>query len=100
MEYCNSSNSHAVAAVRLHQHPASGGWGSGGRDHSIGRLLRPTAISVRPPGSGRTDQVLTDGVSSSPAPPSSRPLDDDAGGGVPPQGNEELASHGNNGRLA
>src|SRR5215469_1239062 len=37
--------------LRLHQHPASGGWGSGGRDHSFGRLLRPTVTSVRPPGS-------------------------------------------------
>src|SRR6204780_4408215 len=46
--------------LRLHQHPASGGWGSGGRDHSFGRLLRPSVISVRPPGSGRTDQVLAD----------------------------------------
>src|ERR1700730_2770798 len=53
--------------LRLHHHPASGGWGSGGRDHSFGRLLRPTAISVRPPGSGRTDQVLADGARSSPA---------------------------------
>src|SRR5260370_30427290 len=59
--------------LRLHQHPASGGWGSGGRDHSIARLLRPYAVSVRPPGSGRTDQVLADGVRLSPAPPSSRP---------------------------
>jgi len=42
------------------------------------------------PGSGRTDQVLADGVRPSPAPPSSRPLDDDAGGRVPPQGDEEL----------
>jgi len=25
--------------LRLHQYPASGGWGSGGRDHSFGRLL-------------------------------------------------------------
>jgi len=25
--------------LRLHQHPASGGWGSGGRDHSFGRCL-------------------------------------------------------------
>jgi len=40
--------------LRLHQYPASGGWGSGGRDHSFGRLLRPAVISVRPPGSGRT----------------------------------------------
>ena len=30
MACCTSSNSHTVAAVRLHQHPASGGWGSGG----------------------------------------------------------------------
>jgi len=28
--------------------------GSGGRDHSFGRLLRPAVISVRSPGSGRT----------------------------------------------
>jgi hypothetical protein len=44
------------------------------RDHSYGRLLRPTAVPVRPPGSGRTDQVLPNGVKSSSAPPSSRPL--------------------------
>src|SRR3954463_8426010 len=47
--------------------------GSGGRDHSFGRLVKPTAVSVRPPGSGRTDQVRADGVRLSPAPPSSPP---------------------------
>src|SRR6516225_9496786 len=46
--------------------------GAGGRDHSYRRLLRPAVISVRPPGSGRTDQVRADGVRSSPVPPSSR----------------------------
>src|SRR6202163_759829 len=44
--------------LRLHQHPAFGGWGSGGRDHSIGRLLRPAVTSVRPPGSRKDCQVL------------------------------------------
>src|SRR5580704_11729779 len=74
--------------LRLHQHPASGRWGLGGLDHSFGRLLRPAVISVRPPGSGRTDQVLADGDRSSPAPPSSRPprltfvLFTDTGGNV------------------
>src|SRR3954464_5277379 len=48
--------------LRLHQHPASGGWGSGGRDHSFNRLVRPAVTSVRPPGSGRTDQVRADGI--------------------------------------
>src|SRR6516225_6951957 len=48
--------------LRLHQYPAYGG----GRDHSYHRLLRPAVISVRPPGSGRTDQVRADGVRSSP----------------------------------
>ena len=52
-----------VAAART---SAFGGWGSGGRDHSSGRLLRPMVASVRPPGSGRTDQVRADGVRSSP----------------------------------
>src|SRR3954469_12046404 len=57
--------------LRLHQHPASDGWGSGGRDHSFNRLVRPAVTfnrlvrpavtSVRPPGSGRTDQVRADG---------------------------------------
>src|SRR3954453_22693229 len=51
--------------LRLHQNPAFGGWGSGGRDHSFGRLLRPMIASVRLPGSGRTDRVRADGVSSS-----------------------------------
>ena len=27
---------------RLHHDPAFGGWGSGGRDHSFPRLLRPS----------------------------------------------------------
>jgi hypothetical protein len=45
---------------RLHQHPACGGWGSKGRDHSSIRLFRPYDCAVRPPGSTRTDQVLED----------------------------------------
>jgi len=45
---------------RLHQHPACGGRGSGGRNHSQDRRFGPWARSVRPPGSARTDQVLED----------------------------------------
>src|SRR3954470_2922847 len=59
--------------LRPHQHPASGGWGSGGRDHSFNRLVRPAVTSVRSPGSDRTDQVLADGIRLSTVPPSLRP---------------------------
>jgi hypothetical protein len=42
---------------RLHQDPACGGRGSGGRDHSSYRLLGPGSGSVRPPGSARPVRV-------------------------------------------
>src|ERR1700687_6521816 len=42
-------------AKRLHQYPACGGRGSGGRDHSKLRLFRPWFSAVRPPGSARTN---------------------------------------------
>ena len=42
---------------RLHQHPAFGGGGSGGRDHSSTRLFQPNGCPVRPPGSGEVDQA-------------------------------------------
>src|SRR5207342_1965501 len=42
--------------VEHYQHPRPAGGAPGGRDHSFGRLLRLTAVPVRPPGSGRTDQ--------------------------------------------
>jgi hypothetical protein len=47
-------------AKRLHQYPACGGRGSGGRDRSKLRLFRPWFSAVRLPGSARTDQVLED----------------------------------------
>jgi hypothetical protein len=31
---------------QLHQYPAFGGWGSGGRDHSFTRLFKPVHCSV------------------------------------------------------
>ena len=42
---------------RLHQHPAFGGGGSGGRDHSSTRLFQPNGCPVRPPGSGEADRA-------------------------------------------
>ena len=42
---------------RLHQHPAFGGGGSGGRGHSSTRLFQPNGCPVRPPGSGEADQA-------------------------------------------
>ena len=42
---------------RLHQHPAFGGGGSGGRDHSSTRLFQPNGCPARPPGSGEADQA-------------------------------------------
>ena len=47
---------------RLHQYPACGGWGSGGRDHTYRRQFKPMASSIRPPGSAETDQVSVDCV--------------------------------------
>ena len=38
---------------QLHQYPAFGGWGSGGRDHSFTGLFKPVHCSVRSPGSVR-----------------------------------------------
>ena len=56
-----SSNSHSVAARNgCTNIPRAAGSGSGGRDHSNGRLLKPTASSVRPPGSTGTDQIPGD----------------------------------------
>src|SRR5271170_903767 len=49
-------------AKRLHQYPACGGWGSGGRDHSCCRLFKPYAPSIRPPRSAETDRVSVDCV--------------------------------------
>src|SRR5215472_7061999 len=73
MACCTRSSSHTVAAYcGCANIPRPAGWGAGGRDHSYRRLLRPAVISVRPPGSGRTDQVRADGVRSSPVPPLSR----------------------------
>src|SRR5450631_1449653 len=40
--------------------PLAAGRGSGGRNHSVNRHFRPWLLSVRPPGSARTDQVLED----------------------------------------
>ena len=42
---------------RLHQHPAFGGGGSGGRGHSSTRLFQPNGCPVRPSGSGEADQA-------------------------------------------
>ena len=42
---------------RLHQHPAFGGGGSGGRGHSSTRLFQPNGCPVRPPESGEADQA-------------------------------------------
>jgi len=41
-------------ARQPHHNPACGGQGSGGRDHSCCRHLRPCGLSVHPPGSVRT----------------------------------------------
>jgi hypothetical protein len=41
-------------AQQPHHDPACGGQGSGGRDHSCCRHLRPCGLSVHPPGSVRT----------------------------------------------
>ena len=48
---------------RLHQHPAFGGGGSGGRDHSSTRLFQPNGCPVRPPGSGEADQAPRNRIS-------------------------------------
>src|SRR5215471_19651671 len=101
MACCTRSSSHTVAAYCGSTNiPRTAGGGAGGRDHSYRRLLRPAVISVRPPGSGRTDQVRADGVRSSRCRLHHGSLDDDAGGGVPPQCNKELARQGDDDRLA
>src|SRR5215472_8573649 len=61
MACCTRSSSHTVAAYcGCTNIPLTAGGGAGGRDHSYRRLLRTAVISVRPPGSGRTDQVRAD----------------------------------------
>jgi len=40
--------------------PLAAGKGSGGRNHSLLRLIRPGKVSVRLPESARTDPVLED----------------------------------------
>src|SRR5271165_2134645 len=55
------STSHTVAAhAGCTKIPLAAGRGSGGRNHSVDRHFRPWLLSVRPPGSARTDQVLED----------------------------------------
>ena len=89
--------------MRLHQDPACGGRGSGGRDHSSYRLLRPWLGSVRPPGSARPvrvwkiwDCVLVGNVSGL---LHHRALDDDAERDVLPQRHQQLARQGDDVRL-
>ena len=47
---CRSGPFHLITSGRrskqLHQYPAFGGWGSGGRDHSFTRLFKPVLCSV------------------------------------------------------
>ena len=45
-------------AKRLHQYPACGGRGSGGRDHSKLRLFGPWFSAVHPPGSASNRNVF------------------------------------------
>src|SRR5271166_4200827 len=55
------STSHTVAVQDgCTKIPLAAGRGSGGRNHSVDRHFRPWLLSVRPPGSARTDQVLED----------------------------------------
>jgi hypothetical protein len=87
---------------RPHQYPACGGRGSGGRHHSLPRLFRPCRGSVRPPGSARTDQVLEDlkiveRLSSGAFHYGS--LDNDAGGDIFPQRDQQLTRQRYDGRL-
>ena len=87
---------------RPHQYPACGGRGSGGRHHSLPRLFRPCRGSVRPPGSARTDQVLEDlkiveRLSSGVFHYGS--LDNDAGGDIFPQRDQQLTRQRHDGRL-
>jgi len=56
-----ASNSHPVAAfIGRTNIPLASGEGSGGRDHSLLRLLRPSQMSVRSPGSAEADQAPED----------------------------------------
>ena len=51
-----ASNSHPVAALNGRTNiPLASGEGSGGRDHSLLRLFKPSQISVRSPGSAGAD---------------------------------------------
>src|ERR1700757_4705438 len=56
-----ASNSHPVAALNGRTNiPLASGEGSGGRDHSLLRLFKPSQISVRSPGSAGADQAPED----------------------------------------
>jgi hypothetical protein len=76
--------------LRLQQHPASDGRAQENRDHSFGRLLRPAVVSLRPPGSGRTDRSFRMGSDRGRRWLHHGALDDDAGGPVPSRGDEDL----------
>ena len=56
-----ASNSHPVAALIGRTNvPLASGEGSGGRDHSLLRLFKPSQISVRSSGSAGADQAPED----------------------------------------
>ena len=82
---------------RLHQHPAFGGGGSGGRDHSSTRLFQPNGCPVRPPGSGEADQAPRNRIrdySKLLGSAHDRTLRDDTCGHKRPQSDEQLTRQG------
>src|SRR3954471_6015139 len=98
-----SSNSHPVAVRSgCTNIPRAAGGGSGGRDHSNTRLFKPAVEPVRPPGSPGADQALGDDrIRVSAGSDFHRgPLDNDTGGHIPPQRNQQLSCERDDHRFA
>jgi hypothetical protein len=103
--YRACTTSHPVAALDgRHQFPAFAGAGSGERDQSQDRQLKPKGIPVRSPGSVRADHTLRIRICfSQPFRTSGGfhdcTFDHDAGAHVFPECNEQLAGQSHNHRL-
>jgi hypothetical protein len=98
------SNSHTVAAVNgCTNIPRACGDGSGERDHSGARHLKPNRTSVRPPGSARIDlswEITKSGLCALLGGLHHSTLDNDAQGDIFPERDQQLSRQRNDCRLS